>query len=73
MCANDGCYVRTDGHLNEESAIKHWNTRKPLERIVEQLEEKSFVDYDEYYCDGGECLISMNEAIEIVKGGVDNG
>ena len=27
LCANDGCYARTDGHLNEESAIKHWNTR----------------------------------------------
>ena len=40
VCANDGCYVRTDGHLNEESAIKHWNTRKPMERIVERLEEK---------------------------------
>lgn len=27
VCANDGCYVRTDGHLNEESAIKSWNRR----------------------------------------------
>lgn len=27
VCANDGCYVRTDGHLNEESAINHWNKR----------------------------------------------
>ena len=39
LCANDGCYVRTDGHLNDESAIKAWNTRKPMERIVERLEE----------------------------------
>ena len=27
VCANDGCYVRTDGHLNDESAIEHWNRR----------------------------------------------
>ena len=27
VCANDGCYVRTDGHLNDEAAIKAWNRR----------------------------------------------
>ena len=29
VCANDGCYVRTDGHLNDEAAIKAWNRRVP--------------------------------------------
>ena len=41
VCANDGCYVRTDGHLNEESAINQWNTRKSMANIVEKLEEKT--------------------------------
>ncbi len=27
VCANDGCYARTDGCLNEEEAIKCWNRR----------------------------------------------
>ena len=27
VCANDGCYVRTDGHLNDNAAIKAWNRR----------------------------------------------
>lgn len=38
VCTNDGCYTKTDGHLNDESAIKAWNTRKPLERILERLD-----------------------------------
>lgn len=38
VCANDGCYVRTDGHLNEESAIKHWNTRTPKETHEEHTQ-----------------------------------
>ena len=27
LCEKDGCYVRTDGHLNEEAAIETWNRR----------------------------------------------
>ena len=27
VCANDNCYVRTDGHLNDNAAIKAWNKR----------------------------------------------
>ena len=27
VCANDNCYVRTDGHLNDNAAIKAWNRR----------------------------------------------
>ena len=38
-----------------------------FEKIIERLEEKSFVDYDEYYTDNGECLVSMSDAIEIVN------
>ena len=40
LCANDGCYARTDGCLNENEASRLWNTRKPMERIIERLEEE---------------------------------
>ena len=38
LCANDGCYARTDGCLNENVASRLWNTRKPMERIIEKIE-----------------------------------
>ena len=68
-------YFRT-----EEDAIKQWNTRKPLERIVEQLEERHkfyenrFAEMsgtDRDIEDWGS-IKSYADAIEIVKGGVDN-
>lgn len=34
VCANDNCYVRTDGHLNDNAAIKAWNRR-----VGEQMPE----------------------------------
>ena len=27
VCANDGCYARTDGCLNEQEAARCWNRR----------------------------------------------
>lgn len=38
-----------------------------FDKIIEGLKEKSFVDYEEYYKDGGECLMSISDAIEIVN------
>jgi len=35
--------------------------------LIERLKEASFIDYDEYYTDNGECLISISETIKIVK------
>lgn len=43
VCANDGCYIKTDGHLNYESAVNQWNTRKSteiIEGIIEWLEKE---------------------------------
>lgn len=85
VCANDGCYVRTDGHLNEESAINHWNTRKPMANIVEKLEEKqeryddvAFMEMntnghtlDFEYAHGKKD--GVQEAINIVKQEINNG
>ena len=72
VCANDGCYVRTDGHLNEESAIKHWNTRKPMANIVEKLEEESYETTDTV-CGGRFKAIRLSSAINIVKQEINNG
>jgi hypothetical protein len=42
LCANDGCYARTDGCLNDNEAAKAWNRRaepenKPLTAENEEL------------------------------------
>lgn len=71
ICENCGC--RTD-RAYEEVATEAWNTRKPMERILEQLEEsmndaKNLWDNDEYYIG---LANGYEGAIEIVKGGVDN-
>lgn len=53
---------------SENPAIEAWNTRKPMDKIVEQLEERaSFVTKE------GLWLISLVEATSIVKkGGVSD-
>ena len=53
---------------DREEAIKNWNTRKPLERIVKQLEEYAF----DYYLSDGEA-VDLRDAVGIVrKGGVED-
>jgi hypothetical protein len=65
VCANDGCYVRTDGHLNEDAAITAWNTRKPMERIVKRLEDRIDITWKHDYMGGRKD--AFVESIEIVK------
>ena len=43
----------TEGDI-EEKAIEEWNTRKPMENIVERLEEEN------YRKDGGELFLNHN-------------
>ena len=52
-----------------EKAVEAWNTRKPMDRIVEQLEEQknengALAEMDWY----GGMSQGFHEAIEIVKG-----
>ena len=42
-----------------------------LEYVIEQLENVSFVDVDEEYADDGQRMLFLHDAIEIVKGGVE--
>lgn len=50
-----------------EEAITAWNTRKPMDRIVERLEEVSFPDIDETYVSDGQRMLFLHDAIKIVK------
>lgn len=81
-CTKCGIETRRN-YLRKDLAINAWNTRKPMERIVEQLEEYQYshlIEHDSEqikHCDKDceylDCFICLwDKAIEIVKGGVDN-
>ena len=64
-CTNCTCKTSLSNNYNEP--IRVWNTRKPLKRIVERLEEVAFVDIDETYADDAQQMLFLYDAIEIVK------
>ena len=81
ICKN--CNFEVFHRRTEEEVIAKWNTRKPMERIVEQLEEiydlndkwkkEYYEEQDwEYFDRYSNRNIGIYEAIEIVKCGVDN-
>ena len=67
-CTKCGIETRRN-YLRKDLAIKDWNTRKPMERIVEQLEDKKWNIHD--WRDRWRNEI-IDECIGVVKGGVDN-
>ena len=44
-------------------------TAYDIDRVIEQLENVSFVDIDEEYADDGQRMLFLHDAIEIVKRG----
>ena len=66
ICKTCGCRTPKYQHRftskeeRQEDAIEAWNTRKPMERIVERLEKIKENAWDEEYQ-------TMCDAIEIVK------
>ncbi len=69
-CDSNECIVHTmvADYSTEKEAIEHWNTRKPMERIVERLEEVvakriAWIGMPDSYCD------AIDKAIDIVKAG----
>ena len=62
-----GCLLDGIPIMNDTESIKRWNTRKPMQNIVEQLKEKSFPDFKKGYTCNGEELLYLSDAIEIVK------
>lgn len=65
MCFRCGC--STPSAISEDTVIQIWNTRKPMERIVEELEDKFVSTWDCGYEGGYKDAIV--DAIKIVKGG----
>ena len=51
--------------LTEEEAIKHWNTRKPIERVLGRLEERKKNSLKS--CETMSDSIIYRDAIEIIK------
>ena len=78
------CFSKTNLFDTDEEAIKAWNTRKPMERIVEQLEKEKEKANERAMTENSihghtldfECFYGQRmgfcQAIEIVKGGVNN-
>lgn len=67
------CMVTMANEIDKESVIKQWNTRKPMERIVERLEEeqKGYICDEDDYCEGA--YNAYRDAILVVKeeGGIE--
>ena len=65
------CKASTKLYFSEEEAIKVWNTRKPMERVLERLNDKlmTAVDCSNIYDNPTYDTIieCYEEAIEIVK------
>lgn len=58
--------------IDDDEAVKRWNTRKPIDDIVERLEEARFwtassFDEDGYCNDDSQEVVYLDKAIEIVK------
>ena len=53
------------------SDIEYFPTAYDADKVIEQLENVSFVDVDEEYADDGQRMLFLHDAIEIVKGGAE--
>ena len=76
------CGISTLYKPSEEEVIKDWNTRKPIDKVVQQLEEEMFIDkngnnvlqggtidYEQRYKYEIGCNYGLTKAIKIVKDG----
>lgn len=72
-CIND-CVTQGIYHKTVDSAIKAWNTRKPVENVLERLEEqaeeckKYWDEFDDEYAFGG--MNAYMNSIAIIKEGM---
>ena len=69
MCLE--CRSKTKLYNTKASAIKAWNTRKPMQNIVERLREKAKEPMYQHH--GDNYYVGIYDAIEIVKeeGGIE--
>lgn len=70
-CGNEDCPVSPKvSAYAKETVIKLWNTRKPMQKIVERLEEvktKTFVSGITFNPYEFGCCHAMDKSIEIIK------
>ena len=81
-CKNCDMITYYDYPNDRDEAIKHWNTRKPMERIVEILQsELELADEEKERCLKENPLqfdtakgyaTGISNALDVIKGGVDN-
>lgn len=79
MCKKPYCCYIPPKYYTKEEAIEKWNTRVPMQKIVERLEEEREKSLDRFIggrCNGKTLQMGINcgidKAIEIVKeGGLD--
>lgn len=66
------CDCRTDVYSDKEEAIRKWNTRKPMERILERL-KGIVVQRVAWFGKKDEICIGVDKAIKICKkeGGIE--
>ena len=71
FCRECGC--KQCSSIHKEAVINAWNTRKPMERIVEGLEEERKYSFEYFREDEGQFRKGLREAIRIIKkaGGTD--
>lgn len=72
-CRTCGAKMQICEEYGDDELRRRWNTRKPMKRIVEQLEERrnDYIYDGDDYCEGA--YNAFDEAIAIVKeaGGAD--
>lgn len=67
-CKNISCTIRpkTNWCIDKTEALTHWNTRKPMDNIIEEVARRDPTD-------GTVKVFSGKEVIDIIKkGGMDN-
>lgn len=77
ICEKCGATVHFEYADKTAESIEAWNTRKPIDEIVEQLEDANATDDFIQAINGKECNkrerivcgVALEYAIEIVKGG----
>lgn len=62
-------WIEHDTQINIKFAVEELPTAYDVDKVVKELKEASFPDYEEEYHCGGEPLLFLGEVIDIVKGG----
>ena len=72
QCSENECIAKAKFFSIKTEAIDAWNTRTPVDKVIERLEDNSFwteatFDEDGYCNDDSEKVIDLGVAIKIIK------